>query len=140
MAELKTKPTDASVADYLNAIENEQVRQDCWVIVDIMQTATKAEPVMWGDSIVGFGLYHYVYASGREADWMLTAFSPRKQNITIYIMAGFTQFEELLADLGKYSLGKGCLYIKRLSDIHLPTLKKLIQESVNHVKGANIPT
>ena len=140
MAELKTKPTDASVADYLNAIENDQVRQDCWVIVDIMKTATKAEPIMWGNSIVGFGSYHYVYASGREADWMLTAFSPRKQNITIYIMAGFKQYEELLANLGKYSLGKGCLYIKRLSDIHVPTLQKLIQESVDHMLSENLPT
>jgi hypothetical protein len=139
MAELKTKPTDASVADYLNAIENDQVRQDCWVIVDIMKTATKAEPIMWGNSIVGFGSYHYVYASGREADWMLTAFSPRKQNITIYIMAGFKQYEELLANLGKYSLGKGCLYIKRLSDIHVPTLQKLIQESVDHMLSGNLP-
>ena len=139
MAELKTKPTDASVADYLNAIENDQVRQDCWVIVDIMKTATKAEPIMWGTSIVGFGSYHYVYASGREADWMLTAFSPRKQNITIYIMAGFKQYEELLANLGKYSLGKGCLYIKRLSDIHVPTLQKLIQESVDHMLSGNLP-
>ena len=140
MAELKTKPTDASVADYLNAIENDQVRQDCWVIVDIMKTAAKAEPIMWGNSIVGFGSYHYVYASGREADWMLTAFSPRKQNITIYIMAGFKQYEELLANLGKYSLGKGCLYIKRLSDIHVPTLQKLIQESVDHMLSENLPT
>jgi len=132
MAELKTKPTDASVTDYLNAIENDQVRQDCWVIHDIMKAATKSEPVMWGDSIVGFGTYHYTYASGREGDWMLTAFSPRKQNITLYFMTGFERYEELLAKLGKHSLGKGCLYIKRLSDVHQPTLEKLIEESVNY--------
>jgi hypothetical protein len=130
MAELKTKATDASVADYLNSIENNQVRQDCWAIAELMQAATKAEPKMWGSSIVGFGTYHYVYASGREGDWMLIGLSPRKQNITLYLMGGFEQQEKLLALLGKYTRGKGCLYIKRLSDIHLPTLKKLIQESV----------
>jgi hypothetical protein len=133
MAEQKTKPTDVSVADYLNAIENDQVRQDCWAIVDIMQEATKAKAQMWGSSIIGFGKYHYVYASGREGDWMLIGFSPRKQNITLYLMGGFGQYENLLASLGKYTRGKGCLYIKRLSDIDLPTLEKLIQESVNYM-------
>jgi hypothetical protein len=135
MAELKTKATDASVADYLNAIENNQMRQDCWTIAELMQAATKAEPKMWGSSIVGFGTYHYVYASGREGDWMLLGLSPRKQNITLYLMGGFEQQEKLLASLGKYTHGKGCLYIKRLSDIHLPTLKKLIQESVVYMKN-----
>lgn len=133
MAELKTKPTEASVADYLDAIENEQVRQDCWVIADIMQEATKAKPQMWGSSIIGFGSYRYVYASGREGDWMLIGFSPRKPNITLYIMAGFEHYEKLLASLGKYKRGKSCIYIKRLSDIDLPTLKQLIQESVSHM-------
>ncbi len=133
MAELKTKPTDSSVADYLNAIENNQVRQDCWAIVELMQDATKAEPKMWGSSIIGFGTYHYVYASGREADWMLTAFSPRKQNITLYIMGGFEEYDQLIASLGKCTRGKGCIYIKRLSDINIPTLEKLIRESVNRL-------
>jgi hypothetical protein len=133
MAELKTKPTEASVADYLNAIENDQVRQDCWVILEIMQDATKAKAQMWGSSIIGFGTYHYVYASGREGDWMLIGFSPRKQNITLYLMGAFEGYEKLLASLGKYTRGKGCLYIKRLSDVELPTLKKLIQESVTHM-------
>jgi hypothetical protein len=133
MAELKTKLTDASVTDYLNAIENEQVRQDCFIILEIMQDATKTKPQMWGDSIVGFGTYHYVYASGREGDWPIIGFSPRKQNITLYIMAGFEQYEELLAGLGKHTHAKSCLYIKRLSDIHLPTLKNLIQASVDHM-------
>ena len=133
MAELKTKLTDASVTDYLNAIENERVRQDCFTILEIMRDATKAKPQMWGESIVGFGTYHYVYASGREGDWPLIGFSPRKQNITIYIMAGFEQYEELLSGLGKHTRTKSCLYIKRLSDIHLPILKKLIQASVDHM-------
>ena len=130
MAELKTKPTDVSVADYLNAIEKDQVRQDCWSIVDIMQEATKAKAQMWGPSIVGFGKYHYVYASGREGDSMLIGFSPRKQNITLYIMGGFEQYDKLIASLGKCTRGKGCIYIKRLSDIDISTLKELIQESI----------
>jgi hypothetical protein len=138
MAELKTKPTDVPVADYLNAIENDQVRQDCWIITGIMQAATKAEPVMWGDSIVGFGTYHYVGKSGREGDWPLISFSPRKQNISLYIMSGFEQYEELLVKLGKYSRSKSCLYIKRLSDVHLPTLEKLIHESVTYMIKTNV--
>ena len=133
MAELKTKLTDASVADYLNAIENGQVRQDCWAIVELMQAATKAEPKMWGSSIIGFGTYHYVYTSGREGDWMLTAFSPRKQNITLYIMGGFDEYDQLIDSLGKCTRGKGCIYIKRLADIDIRTLKELIQESVNRL-------
>jgi hypothetical protein len=101
----------------------------------MMEAVTKAKPAMWGTSIVGFGSYHYVYDSGREADWMLTGFAPRKGNITLYIMAGFDRYEELMARLGKHSTGKSCLYIKRLSDIHLPTLKKLIAASVKHMKN-----
>ncbi len=133
MTEIKTKLTDASVDDFLNSIKDEQVREDCWTIVDIMQKATKAKPQMWGSSIVGFGSYHYKYASGREADWMLIAFSPRKQNITLYIWSGFEGYEELMAKLGKHSCSKACIYIKRLSDVHLPTLKKLVNASVKHM-------
>jgi hypothetical protein len=94
---------------------------------------------MWGTSIVGFGSYHYKYASGREADWMLTGFSPRKQNITLYIMAGFEQYHEMLARLGKHTCAKSCLYIKRLSDVHMPTLKQLVQASVQHMRTTNQP-
>ncbi len=137
MAELKTKLNDASVDDFLNAIKDEQVRQDCRTIAEIMRKATNAEPKMWGSSIVGFGSYHYKYASGREGDWMLTAFSPRKQNITLYIFGGFEGYDELMAQLGKHSCGKACIYIKRLSDVHLPTLKKLIKASVKHMLKTN---
>jgi hypothetical protein len=133
MAELETKLNDASVDDFLNGIKDEQVREDCRTIAEIMRKATNAEPKMWGSSIVGFGSYHYKYASGREGDWMLTAFSPRKQNITLYIYGGFEGYDELMAQLGKYSCGKSCVYIKRLSDVHLPTLKKLIKGSVKHM-------
>lgn len=137
MAELKTKLNDASVDDFLNAIKDEQVRKDCRAITDMMQKATKAKPQMWGSAIVGFGSRRYKYASGREIDWMLIAFSPRKQNITLYISSGFEGYDELLAQLGKHSCGKGCLYIKRLSDVHLPTLKKLINASVKHMLKAD---
>jgi Domain of unknown function (DU1801) len=134
MAELKTKRTDASVDDFLNSIKDEQVRQDCWTIADMMQKATKAKPQMWGPSIVGFGSRRYKYNSGREMDWMLIAFSPRKQNITLYLASDYEGYEELMAQLGKHSCSKACLYIKRLSDIHLPTLKKLINASLKHIK------
>jgi hypothetical protein len=135
MAELKTQKNKASVKDFLNSVSDAQIREDCLVVAKMMEAVTKAKPAMWGTSIVGFGSYHYVYDSGREADWMLTGFAPRKGNITLYIMAGFDRYEELMARLGKHSTGKSCLYIKRLSDIHLPTLKKLIAASVKHMKN-----
>jgi len=134
MAELKTKLNDASVTDFLNAIEDEEKRKDCFEIVKIMKQASKAEPRMWGPSIVGFGSYHYKYASGREADWMLVGFSPRKQNLTLYIMPGFARYGELLKKLGKYSTGSSCLYIKRLGDVDRKVLKELVSESVKVMK------
>lgn len=139
MAELKTKRTKASVNTFLSTIKDEQVRVDCLKIAALMQKATGAEPAMWGPGIIGFGSYHYKYASGREGDWMLTGLSPRKANLTVYIMAGFAEYEELLAKLGKHSRGKSCLYIKRLSDVHVPTLRLLIQKSVNHLKRGGLP-
>jgi hypothetical protein len=137
MAELKTKPTDQSVEEFLNGIADEQRRRDCQTLVKLMSQATRAEPRMWGDSIVGFGVYHYTYASGREGDWPLVAFSPRKQNLTLYIMSGFEQYDELLKALGKHTTGKACLYVKSLEGIHLPTLKKLITQSVRHMRATN---
>ena len=134
MAELKTKQTDESVNAFLNSITDEQKRKDAFAISKLMQTATKSPPKMWGSSIVGFGNYHYKYASGREGDWMLIGFSPRKQNLTLYIMAGFEQYGALLKKLGKYKTAKSCLYINRLNDIDLPTLKELIKQSVNHMR------
>ena len=134
MAELKTKVNDASVDEFLSTVKDEGIRADCHAIVDLMRIATKAEPKMWGSSIIGFGSYHYKYASGREADWMLIGFSPRAKNLTLYIMAGFDQYDALLQKLGTFTNAKSCLYIKRLSDVHVPTLKKLIQASVKHMK------
>ena len=130
MGELKTKLTQASVEEFLNSIEDEQTCNDCLAIAGIMEKATKAKPRMWGPSIVGFGSFVYKYANGREMDWMLIAFSPRKKNITLYVYGDFPGYDDLMARLGTYKCGKSCLYIKRLSDIHLPTLKKLVQESV----------
>lgn len=133
MAELKTKATDASVDDFLNTIKDEQTRQDCQAISEMMQQATKAEPKMWGPAIIGFGSLRYKYPNGKEMDWMQVAFSPRKQNITLYIATDFEERDDLLAKLGNHSCGKSCVYIKRLSDLHLPTLKKLIKASVKHM-------
>lgn len=137
-AELKTKKNDASVEDFIHAIEDEEVRKDCIEIAKMMQQVTKAEPKMWGSSIVGFGQYHYKGASGREGDWMLTGFSPRKQNLTLYIIAGFDHFGDLMNKLGKYTTGKGCLYIKRLADVDKKVLKKMISESVQIMKKSSV--
>ena len=130
MDELQTRATGASVADFLNAIPDPQVREDCWTIARLMEQVAKAKPKMWGPSIVGFGEYTLVYPDGREMSWMLTAFSPRKQNITLYVLGGNGEQNELLAKLGAHSCSKSCLHIKRLSDVHMPTLKKIVQLSV----------
>ena len=137
MAELKTKPNDRSVEDFLDGVTDDKKRQACYTILDLMKQATKSKPVMWGDSIVGFGTYHYKYASGREGDWFLTGFSPRKQNLTLYIMSGFSEYDALLSKLGKFKTGKSCLYINKIEDIDLSTLKELIQRSVRHVAATN---
>jgi len=137
MAELRTKVNKASVDKFIKSIKDERVREDCYKILDIMQKATKAEPKMWGTSIIGFGSYHYKYASGREGDWMLTGFSPRKQNLTLYIMPGFENYGSLLKDLGKHATGKSCLYIKKLDDVDLKVLKELVTKSVKHMKKSN---
>lgn len=136
-AELKTKLNDASVEDFLNTVSDEQIRADCFEVVKIMKQVTKAEPKMWGASIVGFGSYHYKSASGREGDWMLVGFSPRKQNLTLYIMAGFDRYDELMKKLGKFSTGKSCLYIKKLADVDKKVLKELVSESVQYMKKLN---
>ena len=139
MAENKTKPTRGSVEKFLNSIKDEKVRRDTFALLEVFQQVTKEEPKMWGSSIVGFGQYHYRYASGREGDSALTGFSPRKQNLTLYIMGGFDNYGELMGNLGKYTTGKACVYIKTLDDVHLPTLKKLIRESVKHMRSIRWP-
>ena len=138
MAEPKTKPNAFPVANFIDALPDAQIRQDCWTIIDIMQEAAQAPPQMWGTAIVGFGKYRVIYASGKGNDWMVIGFSPRKQAITLYLMlGGVTNSEEMLGRLGKYTRGKGCLYIKRLADVDLPTLKELVQASVVYVGKAH---
>lgn len=137
MAELKTKVNNQSVEKFLDKIADETTRADCYKLGELMEQVTKSPAKMWGSSIVGFGSYHYKYTSGREGDMCLTGFSPRKQNLTIYITSGFEQYGELMDKLGKHTTGKACLYIKRLDDIHLPTLKKLIQQSIAHMRKTN---
>lgn len=134
MAELKTKPNDKSVDEFLKKVDNQNKKDDCYEILHIMKEVTQDEPRMWGDSIIGFGTYHYKYASGREGDWFLTGFSPRKQNLTLYIMSGFEKYDKLLKRLGKYKTGKSCLYINKLQDINKDVLKELVIESVNYMK------
>ena len=134
MTEVKTKARRASVRKFLESVDNTKRREDSFAVLEIMKQITGEEPKMWGPSIVGFGTYHYKYASGREGDWMVTGFSPRKQALTLYIMAGFSRYDELMSKLGKYKTGKSCLYINKLEDVHLPTLKRLIRESVKHMK------
>lgn len=135
MADLKTKPTNESVEDFLNKISDEERRADCFQVAKIMEEITGEKPKMWGPSIVGFGSYHYKYDSGREGDFLVTGFSPRKKDLTLYLMMGFEKRGELMEKLGKHSASKSCLYIKRLSDIHVPTLKKLIKVSVKDLKA-----
>ncbi len=130
MAELKTTRNDQDVVAFLDGVSDEKRRQDCYTILRLMQEVTQTAPQMWGDSIVGFGSYHYKYASGREGDWFVTGFSPRKQNLTLYLMSGFERHDELLSKLGKYKIGKSCLYINRLSDVDQAVLRELVAESV----------
>jgi hypothetical protein len=134
MADNKTTPNDLNVEQFLNGIEDERKRKDSFAILELMKQVTGLEPKMWGSSIIGFGSYHYKYASGREGDTILAGFSPRKQNLTLYGMGGFEQLDNLLGKLGKHTTGKGCLYIKRLDDVDLPTLKRLMEESFKHAK------
>lgn len=132
MAELKTKLNDQNVESFLDNISDNQKREDSYTLLQMMKQATHAEPKMWGSSIIGFGITHYKYESGREGDWFLIGFSPRKENLTLYIMGGFPQHAELLKALGKHKTGKSCLYIKRIKEIDLSILQQLIEQSLQH--------
>ena len=134
MAELKTQRNDGSVEDFLNAIDDEQKRKDCYTIMKLMQQMTKSKPTMWGTSIVGFGSYHYKGKSGREGDWFIMGFSPRKQNLTLYLITGFERDAALMKKLGKCKTGKSCLYINTLDDIDLSVLKSLMKNSYEYMK------
>jgi len=134
MAENKTKPTNQSVAAFINDNEDKQKRADMKKIAAMMRRATGKRATMWGSGIVGYGQYHYKYASGKEGDFMITGFSPRKQAMTVYILAGFKPFEPLMKKLGKYKTGSSCLYIKRLSDVDEKVLEKIIIGSVKYMR------
>jgi len=130
MAENKTQKTKASVAEFIAGIADDGRRKDCRTVLKLMKEATGAPPRMWGPSIVGFGDWHYKSGSGREGDWFLAGFSPRKEALTLYLMTGVAPYEALMKKLGKHKTGKGCLYIKQLSDVDPTVLKQLITDSV----------
>ena len=141
MSELKTQKNNASVQAFIASVEDPQKRQDSQDLLALFSEVTGEKPVMWGDSIVGFGQYHYKSERSRqEGDWMLTGFSPRKQNLTLYIMPGFAKYQPLLEKLGKYTTSVSCLYIKRLSDVDHTVLKQLLQKSFEDMKRQNSST
>ncbi len=133
MTELKTQKNDGDVEAFLHSVENKRRREDSFVILDLMREVTGEPGALWGTSIVGFGTYHYKYASGREGDWFVTGFSPRKQNMTLYIMPGFEQYDDLLNKLGKHKTGKSCLYINKLDDVDLDVLRELVAQSADYM-------
>ena len=139
MADLKTKENDASVSKFIKGVDGDTRRKDCLALIEIMRQITKQEPKMWGPSIVGFGKYHYVYASGHEGDSCLVGFAPRKSDLTLYIMSGCSKYPDIMRALGKHKTRGSCLYIKTLDDVHLPTLKKLIRESAKYVAKKKWP-
>jgi hypothetical protein len=134
MAELKTKPSKASVTAFINGISDPVKRSDVKKISSMMRKATGNRAKMWGTQIVGFGSYRYTNTAGKDFEWMLTGFSPRKQALSVYIMTGFPRFDALMKKLGKYETGKSCLYIKRLDDVDEHILQKLIDESVKRMR------
>ena len=134
MSDIKTRPTDASVNAFIDAVDHPRRREDARTLQELMQRVTGEEPVMWGPSIVGYGSYHYRYASGQEADWPVVGFSPRKQNLSIYIMTGFEESDDLLTRLGKHKTGKSCLYVNNLAEVDLDVLESLVRASVAEMK------
>ena len=134
MAENKTKPTVQKVSEFIAGIEDKQKRADCRELMKLMSGITGNRAKMWGASIVGYGKYHYKYESGREGDFFLTGFSPRKQALSLYIVSGFSLNPELMEKLGKYKTGKSCLYVKKLDDVDREVLAQLVEESVAHIR------
>ena len=133
MTKLKTQPTNKSVRSFLNSIEPENKKNDCFKLQALMEEITNKKAKMWGDSIVGFGEYYYKYASGHSGKFMVTGFSPRKQNLVIYVIPGFSRYDRIMSKLGKYKTGKSCLYVNNLEDINLQQLKALITRSVDYM-------
>lgn len=137
MSKNKTRPTDQSIIDFIGNVENNTRREDAFALLDMMQEITGEDAVLWGSSIIGFGNYHYKYESGREGDMPLVGFSPRKQSMTLYIMPGFDNYENLLEQLGKHKIGKACLYVNKLADVDEDVLKNLIKDSYEYMKEIN---
>ena len=135
MAEPVTRENDGDVHAFLAQVENEERRRDCRAVMELMQAVTGEPPRLWGDSMIGFGRYHYVYASGREGDWFLTGVSPRKRNLSIHIMTGFEDHGDLMERLGKHRTGKSCLYLNRLSDVDVEVLEELVRRSVEAMRA-----
>lgn len=130
MSELKTRVNDASVEDFINTVPDEIKRNDSFTLLEMFSRITGEKPKMWGSSIIGFGQYHYKSErSKQKGDWLLTGFSPRKQNLTLYVMPGFGDYKDLLKDLGKNKTSVGCLYINKLADVDLSILEKIIKKS-----------
>jgi len=138
MSQLKTQKNDGNIQEFLNSVTDEIKRKNSLLILKLMQEITGEEPSMWGNSIIGFGEYQYKYASGREGSWFLTGFSPRKQNLTLYIMSSFEEYDSLLSNLGKYKTGKSCLYINNLDDVDKNILGELIRKSVDYMRNQTI--
>ena len=134
MSERKTTQNEADVNAFLDGVENPRRRADARQLLALMQAVTGEPPKMWGSSIVGFGSYHYRYASGREGNSLIVGFSPRKQNLAIYIMPGFSDYGALLGKLGKFRTGKSCLYVNKLGDVDMELLEELVRESVTEMK------
>lgn len=132
--EMKTQPSANSVYDFIDGLSDQKKKEDCITLVHIMQQITGDEPKMWGENIIGFGDYHYKYESGREGDWFITGFSPRKQNFSVYLTIGFYENAELLARLGKHKVGKSCLYFKNLDGVDIDILKQLIEDTVKRMR------
>ncbi|MCY3927924.1 MAG: DUF1801 domain-containing protein [Acidobacteria bacterium] len=134
MSALKTQLNDANVEEFLAAVENDRRREDSFTVLELMKRVTGEKPRMWGTSIVGFGSYHYRYASGREGDWPRIGFSPRKQSLTIYVMPGFSNYDDLLSRLGKHRTGKSCLYVNKLADVDMDVLEQLMRSSLDAMR------
>ena len=134
MSTLKTQQNDADVEGFLAAVENDRRREDSFTVLELMKRITGEKPKMWGTSIIGFGSYHYRYASGREGEWPRIGFSPRKQSLTIYVMPGFASYDDLLARLGKHRTGKSCLYVNKLADVDMDVLEELIRGSLDTMR------
>lgn len=133
MAELKTRRTASSVGKFLEGVKDPRRKKDAFAVLEVMRATTGEEPAMWGSSIVGFGSYHYVYASGHEGDSCLVGFSPRKDSLVLYLMGDYEERDALIRALGACKAGKGCIYVKSMDDIHVPTLRKMIKATVRHL-------